>query len=429
MVLGTLATLAALTNPDRRPSALRERLGRGIGEHVLVEWFELDKEFFLINLRTARRGAAAGPSGMTSDHLFPLLESERDSVMFAEFAQSLAVVDVPYQVLRILGLGRLIALMKPDGGIRGIVVGDVLRRLVGRTKAKQVTKEVEGRHFPFPMLPVNKDRGASAWHTCCKPSPSWTRMRQSCQWIGIGACDLISRGGEQLLPFVRSFCGAPSTYMWEDEMGTNHRMLQGEGGEQGDPLMPLLFSSGQHRVLTAIQDLLMEGNVCLPSLTTSMSFANLRGSRTCTNILERCLFHHARIHVPWENQNVEQERKDTHWGGRVDSTVGNQSLDTKVQGFKVLGAPIGHLEKSREYKVLFDRTPAMEDLQSAWVGAPVLSGMVRPEMVAHSFAETHDANVGVSGMIDRSRTVCPLPSHSLFAVLPRKVGGRTLELD
>ena len=52
---------------------------------------------------------------MTSDHLFPLLESERDSAMFAEFAQSLAVADV-----------------KPDGGVRGIVVGDVLRRLVGR---------------------------------------------------------------------------------------------------------------------------------------------------------------------------------------------------------------------------------------------------------------------------------------------------------
>ena len=74
---------------------------------------------------------------MTSDHLFPLLESERDSIMFAEFAQSLAVADVLHQVLRILGLGQLIALKKRDGGVRGIVVGDVLRRLVGKTMAKQ----------------------------------------------------------------------------------------------------------------------------------------------------------------------------------------------------------------------------------------------------------------------------------------------------
>ena len=36
--------------------------------------------------------------------------------------------------------------------------------------------------------------------------------------------------GEKLL-FVRSFYGAPSTYLWEDEMGTSHEVRQGEGGE------------------------------------------------------------------------------------------------------------------------------------------------------------------------------------------------------
>ena len=37
---------------------------------------------FLTCFRKARRGAAPGPSGMTSDHLFPLLESEADSELF-----------------------------------------------------------------------------------------------------------------------------------------------------------------------------------------------------------------------------------------------------------------------------------------------------------------------------------------------------------
>ena len=127
----------------------------GIEEHVLAERFELDKEKFLINLRTARRGAA-GPSSMTSDHLFPLLESERDSAMFAEFALSLAEADVPPQIFRILGLGRLTALKKPDGGVQGIVVGDVLKRFEGRTMAKQVTKEVDAA--TSPIRPINKIR-------------------------------------------------------------------------------------------------------------------------------------------------------------------------------------------------------------------------------------------------------------------------------
>ena len=80
---------------------------------------------------------------------------------------------------------------------------------------------------------------------------------------GIGAFDQISRaamleglmnveGGGQAIPFVRSFYGSPSSYLWEDSSGITHTIPQGEGGEQGDPLMPLLFSLGQHAALQAI---------------------------------------------------------------------------------------------------------------------------------------------------------------------------------
>ena len=49
------------------------------------------------------------------------------------------------------------------------------------------------------------------------------------------------------------FYGSPSTYLWEDEEGGVHEIRQGEGGEQGDALMPALFSLGQHGALEAIQ--------------------------------------------------------------------------------------------------------------------------------------------------------------------------------
>ena len=69
---------------------------------------------------------------------------------------------------------------------------------------------------------------------------------------GISAYDSISRkamvegltqvpGGGAVLP-VHLFYAEPSSHVWEDENGTVHTILQGEGGEQGDPLMPLLFS-------------------------------------------------------------------------------------------------------------------------------------------------------------------------------------------
>ena len=64
---------------------------------------------------------------------------------------------------------------------------------------------------------------------------------------------------QALLPFVRQFYGRQSEYYWYDDEGDLHIVLQGEGGEQGDPLMPALFSIGQHPALVAVQALLKEG--------------------------------------------------------------------------------------------------------------------------------------------------------------------------
>ena len=57
----------------------------------------------------------------------------------------LAVGQVPDSVLD----GRIKALSKPDGRVRGIVLGDIFRRLVARTIAKQMAEKVEAATAPF----------------------------------------------------------------------------------------------------------------------------------------------------------------------------------------------------------------------------------------------------------------------------------------
>ena len=44
-----------------------------------VPVFNLDEQTFSKNVRSARRGAAGGPSGMTTDHLRPLLDNTKDT--------------------------------------------------------------------------------------------------------------------------------------------------------------------------------------------------------------------------------------------------------------------------------------------------------------------------------------------------------------
>ena len=82
------------------------------------------------------------------NHLFPVLESDADSVSLAELAHP----DLGCWGCPAIGLGRLTALQKEVGGIRGFVVGDMMRRLVARTMAQQVSKEVEEATSPSSML-------------------------------------------------------------------------------------------------------------------------------------------------------------------------------------------------------------------------------------------------------------------------------------
>ena len=107
------------------------------------EAFSLDEDLSIECLRSSRRGAAAGPSGRTADHLQPVLDTERDSSLFFRLATVLAKGQAPAAAVEGVRMGRTTALRKADGGVRGIVVGDILRRLVARTMAKQTAASVE----------------------------------------------------------------------------------------------------------------------------------------------------------------------------------------------------------------------------------------------------------------------------------------------
>ena len=146
---GNLSTLRSLTNPARRPARPREAPPPDLLNRIPEQVFELDEERFAKNVRSARRGAAAGPSGMTSEHLFPMLENGGDLQALIEFAGIMARGDIPPQAMEVLRLGRMSALQKPVGGVRGIVVGDTFRRIVARTMAQQVAEAAEAATAPF----------------------------------------------------------------------------------------------------------------------------------------------------------------------------------------------------------------------------------------------------------------------------------------
>ena len=73
MAPGNQATSNSLTDNLRIPAQPRDPLPDRLVNSVPEVGFQLDEDQFCRNLRSSRRRAAGGPSGMTIEHLRPLL--------------------------------------------------------------------------------------------------------------------------------------------------------------------------------------------------------------------------------------------------------------------------------------------------------------------------------------------------------------------
>ena len=92
---------------------------------------------------------------MTSEQLRPLLDNPHDMKRFWRMGQELVRAETLYVVVDAIRLGRITALSKFSGGVRGIVSGDTNHRLVARTVAHP---EVEKATAPCRTCHPSHDR-------------------------------------------------------------------------------------------------------------------------------------------------------------------------------------------------------------------------------------------------------------------------------
>ena len=90
----------------------------------------------------------AAVAGGICEHLRPLLTHPDDTLLLHRMGEQLARGQVPQVVIEAIRVVRMTVLQKPDCGFRGIVTGDILRRLVGRTMP-QTNSIVERCTAPF----------------------------------------------------------------------------------------------------------------------------------------------------------------------------------------------------------------------------------------------------------------------------------------
>ena len=198
-----------------------------------------------------------------------MLDDEGATSQFVAVATRIANAKLPPQITQALGLGRIVALQKPNGRVRGIVVGDLLRRLVARCLAQTYAPQIHTACKPHQFALSTRAGTEAIVHAltaAAESNPTHTILSVD----GIGAYDTLSRAST-----------APSTYIWHDSAGQPHSIVQAEGGEQGDPLMPALFSLGQKAALQTVQAELEAGETIFAFRTTSIASSRQNGSGPC----------------------------------------------------------------------------------------------------------------------------------------------------
>jgi len=155
-----------------------------------------------------------------------LLDSDADARLLFLAAQQLARAQLPDSIQAAVRLGRLVALRKPDGGVRGLVMSDVFRRLVSRTLAQQFAPAFEAACMPHQHT-LSTKAGAEALVRHLRAATELDPRATILSVDGVGAYDHVSRHAmlaaiaanpdtAPLLPMLRGLYGTPSTYLWYD---------------------------------------------------------------------------------------------------------------------------------------------------------------------------------------------------------------------
>ena len=419
---GSSETLTELTDEALRPRELSEVIPDNLLGFVPDVKVKLDKHIVLEALRSAGRGSAQDLAGTRYEHLRVVLDDEEVWDLLVQFLEAFARAEVPADVAAALRLGRLTALKKDNGRVRGIVAGSVHRRLACKALAKQFSEEFLAATAPYQFALQTRagtEALAHALRFLTDSDPDVVVLSLD----GVGAFDHVKRAAffkklhsveslQPLLSVVQMLYGQESRFLWTDDAGETHIIRQAEGGEQGDPLMPALFALAQHDALVAADGELLPDEHVFSFLddlyvTTSKARA-FEAFEAVSSSVER----HAgvRVHLgklkAWCKRGGEAPEGLENLRGDNDEPVWQADKPDAQNGLVVLGTPLGtdafvehHADKRLEIEQrLLDELPKLSDLQCSWVllsqcAVPRANHTVRilPPTLSRCYATKHDA--------------------------------------
>ena len=451
---GNADTLAELRDPARRPTTLSRAIPVDVLTHEPAVAFALDAEQLWACLSTAKKGRAADLFGTRLEHLRVLLDSGPGWAKFVSMAQAFAKAEVPAEVVHLMRLGRMTALKKRDGRARGIVTGCAFRRLVCKAIARQSASAFRDATAPFQFALQTRAGMDALVHAIRALTDANTEL-VVLSLDGIGAFDHVRRAAflkalrddptlSSLLPLVKALYTNASTYLWTDDRGEVHEVTQGEGGEQGDPLMPALFALGQHSALQAAATQLLPGEQLFAYLDDLYVVCTRERAAAAFKAVADSVYAHAGV-----KSHLGKLRAWSRGGGEAPAdlaalgpNVWTANLEPEHNGLMVLGSPVGSaeyvrargVERLEEEKELLHILPELPDTQCAWIllalcAVPRANHLLRtvPPTQVETYAQEHDAELweGLNKLLGSEADAAEdhLGLSRKLATLPARYGG------